>query len=422
MINHNQSIIHVVCFLPTTDQILPAAAGAAISCIKSRRQVFYLASSAIMLEYPLPNELIECILDNLYSDRDTLLNCALVGRAWVTTSQKGIFQRIVLDAPNSHHEDYVQLTHDFLAANERLVDLFDDKPHLTKFVKTLELRQYEKPSRTRDARELQQALQISTANVIRRLSDITNLSIFRLTWSNLNDTLKDALVQAFSAPLLTRVSLSLVAIPTFAELASLLTRVKLLKVLKITFLACHNWDIPPPAAPAENCVPPRSIHLNELVHFHLVNIRAFTAWFMQDYCPFELSNLQTLELHRSATFDYQGTAFMLEYIGANLKELELQGPYRNHPDFNVVHFGYTPNLESVRLISVQQTDSLSPVPFIQSLFEPLLNPSRNKFSLKRLTIDLNIDHVDPMDAHHQWDMWMLLINCLPNQSFRYWRM
>ncbi|KIK70103.1 hypothetical protein GYMLUDRAFT_213194 [Collybiopsis luxurians FD-317 M1] len=293
-----------------------------------------------MSEFPLPNELIECILDNLYHDKATLLNCALVGKAWVPRSQKGLFQRIVIEAPNSHHEDYVTLATAFLAAYERLLAIYDAKPHLATYARTLELRQYEKPSRTVDAKELQETLQTCTAKVIQRLTNITNLSILRLNWSQINPPMRAALTGVFQIPSVVRVSLSLFAIPTFAELASLLSHVTHLKVLKITFLACHNWDIPLPPSPADDSnpdvrsistspPPPRSIHLDELVHLHLVNIRAFTAWFQKDWCPFQVSNLHSLHLHRSATFDYHGTAFMLESIGENLKELELQGPYQS---------------------------------------------------------------------------------------------
>jgi hypothetical protein len=383
-----------------------------------------------MMEFPLPNELIDAILDNLYLDKATLLNCALVGKAWVSSSQKGIWHAITLESPNSRHEDYVALTKAFLDSNMRLIEIFDTSPHIATYVRSLELRQFEKPSRTLGAKYQYEALHASTAAVVERLTNIKNLTFFRLNWATLAPSLKIALAGAFKVPSVTRVTLSLFAIAKFAELTCLLSHVQHLKVLKITFLACSNWNVPEspllklaeeeeegkdsgfkPARPV-----PRSIRLDQLLHFHLVNVRAFTTWFQQDWCPFEVQNLHTLQLHRSTTVDYYGTAFMLQYIGANLRELELHGPFRSH-QLDVLHLGYTPNLESVKLINVQQTDTYSPVPWILSLFEPLLNADRKKFFLRRLTIDLNIEHVDPMECHQQWDQWAAVDTLLAESEF-----
>lgn len=46
------------------------------------------------------NELVASILDHLYFDKDTLLNCALVSKAWVP-SQLRIFRRIVIEPPEA---------------------------------------------------------------------------------------------------------------------------------------------------------------------------------------------------------------------------------------------------------------------------------------------------------------------------------
>ncbi|KAE9387144.1 hypothetical protein BT96DRAFT_927743 [Gymnopus androsaceus JB14] len=45
----------------------------------------------------LPNELIDCILDNLSSDKNALSNYSLLKKAWVVPSQRRIFAKIELD-------------------------------------------------------------------------------------------------------------------------------------------------------------------------------------------------------------------------------------------------------------------------------------------------------------------------------------
>ncbi|KAE9391670.1 hypothetical protein BT96DRAFT_925158 [Gymnopus androsaceus JB14] len=46
---------------------------------------------------PLPNELIDCILHNLSSDKNALSICSLVEKACVVPSQCRIFAKIELD-------------------------------------------------------------------------------------------------------------------------------------------------------------------------------------------------------------------------------------------------------------------------------------------------------------------------------------
>ncbi|KAE9402299.1 hypothetical protein BT96DRAFT_991276 [Gymnopus androsaceus JB14] len=84
-----------------------------------------------MMVEPLPNELIECILENLYFDKQTLKNCALVGKAWVRASQRGIFEQISFD--EFYLRDCLQ------TRSERLIAIFGVKPHLARDVRFLEL-------------------------------------------------------------------------------------------------------------------------------------------------------------------------------------------------------------------------------------------------------------------------------------------
>ncbi|KAJ4468746.1 hypothetical protein J3R30DRAFT_3739434 [Lentinula aciculospora] len=375
---------------------------------------------------PLPRELIECIIiDNLYSDRATLLNCALVGKFWALCAQRGIFQHITIELPSPYHEDFNELGSAYIERNELLLQLFDRKPFLASCVRILELRQFADISKKTFYDN--GILYTSATRVVGRLANVKKLLFFKCDWTTLTPGLKTVLTDVFKSPSLTTVILSFFTISSFHELASLLSQVSNMKVLEIDFLYCVDGDTPPPIA---NC-PPRSIQLDQLLHLHFIKIRAFTTWFLQDTCPLEVRRLRTLQIHRSTGSDHEGVALMLQYIGENLQELELQGPFRTQRalsqyithylnkfdipslDSTLVHLGYTPNLRSVTLVEVQQTDTYSPVPWILCLFEPFQNSNQ---LLRQLTVDLYIDHADILETR-RWEEWSAVDTLLAEPAF-----
>ncbi|KAJ3877444.1 hypothetical protein F5051DRAFT_6313 [Lentinula edodes] len=349
----------------------------------------------------LPHELIECILDNLHHEKSTLINCALIGKAWALSAQRGIFQRIVLQLPNQYHEDFEELATAYTTRNEQLLELFNRNPYLTSCVRTLELKQFSHDSR-RASHSSNRMTYASTTRVVEQLSNVKKLTLARCDWETLTPELRTAVTDIFKTSSLTAVSLSHFSISSFNQLAFLLSQVSCLSVLKIDFLYYQNGDAPTPIA---NC-PPRSIQLDQRLHFRFVNMRSFTTWFQQDTCPLEIRNLQALHIHirHSTAPDYEDTAFLLQYIGGNLQELELQVPPWN-PHSTLVHFGYTPNLRSVTLLRIQQTELYSPVPWISFLLESFQNSDDSQsISLRHLTIQLDIEHADEV-LTHRWDQW-----------------
>ncbi|KAJ3813038.1 hypothetical protein F5876DRAFT_74299 [Lentinula aff. lateritia] len=361
----------------------------------------------------LPHELIECILENLHHEKSTLINCALIGKAWALSAQRGIFQHIVLQLPNQHHEDFEELATAYTARNEQLLELFNRNPYLTSCVRTLELKQFSHGSR-RASHSSNRMTYASTTRVVEQLSNVKKLTLARCDWETFTPELKTAVTDVFKTSSLTAVSLSHFSITSFNQLASLLSQSSCLSVLKIDFLHCHNGDAP---APIANC-PPRSIQLDQRLHFRFVNMRTFVTWFQQDTCPLEIRNLQTLHIHIRHTTapDYEDTAFLLQYIGSNLQELELQVPPWN-PHSTLVHLGYTPNLRSVTLLRIQQTELHSPVPWILYLFKSIENSDDCKsILLRHLTIQLDVEYSDEVMIH-RWDKWGAVDTLLARPTF-----
>ncbi|KAE9388496.1 hypothetical protein BT96DRAFT_1004141 [Gymnopus androsaceus JB14] len=169
------------------------------------------------MQLPLPNELVDSIIDNLHSDIASLLECALVGRAWARSSQRGIFRQIVLN-PFLRTDDYLKTT-------ERLVAAFDAQPRLESYVRSLELRGFWSTNTRVDA---------ATASVVQRLANMNDLTLSSINWTVLSPMLKAKLTGIFQSPSLRQVFSRDLHMPAFAELASLLACARHLKVLDLS--------------------------------------------------------------------------------------------------------------------------------------------------------------------------------------------
>ncbi|KAE9390183.1 hypothetical protein BT96DRAFT_1024684 [Gymnopus androsaceus JB14] len=256
----------------------------------------------------LPNELVELILDHLYFDTPTLLNCALVARAWVHRSQRGIFREIILEISTSR----TLLTQSFLKAQSVVKN-----PRLASYVQSLELHRFIEPS---SSEAIIGSLHAIAASIVQHLSKLNFLRINYPLYM-----LRDAS--------LIQLRFDRVLIPTFPELVSLLSCAAHLKVLNVDRDWNDGWHWH--AARALNSsilqtdfanvgvdarsVGARSILLDELQFESSVwHIDMFLTWFRQDSCPFDIQNLRLLRIGSGAH-----TSAMLKYAGRNLRELEL---------------------------------------------------------------------------------------------------
>lgn len=81
---------------------------------------------------------------------------------------------------------------------------------------------------------------------------------------------------------------------------------------------------------------------------------------------------------------------------------------------HLIHLGHSPNLNTLLLAVIQQPDS-SPVLWIQSLFSPLLDRDKNRYSLLRLTIILYV--FDDALETGQWDHWTMVDSLFERPEF-----
>ncbi|KAE9392260.1 hypothetical protein BT96DRAFT_277575 [Gymnopus androsaceus JB14] len=140
----------------------------------------------------------------------------------------------------------------FLKLNAVLLE----SPHLASYVQSLVL-QFGNATIT-------EALNDVTASIVQQLSNVNSLSLSFVFWDRFSLPLQVALKDIFRAPSLTRVTLYEFSIPTFHELASLLSHATHLKALCVQ-VDC-GYDMPRSAIDAIGATsfPPRSIQLDRL--------------------------------------------------------------------------------------------------------------------------------------------------------------
>ncbi|KAE9391944.1 hypothetical protein BT96DRAFT_1000807 [Gymnopus androsaceus JB14] len=354
---------------------------------------------------PLPNELVDRIIDNFdFSiDKTTLLNCALVGRAWVRASQRGIFHTISLKIiiPPSVDTSFQlsEVIDYYVKKNHQLRALFDGNPGLASYVQCLELWDF------------------SFGTVIQEVEGNALIIIPLSLKLSFSPSLEAALTRMFRAPSVTEVVLETLEIPKFADLVSLLSHLTRLKVLKIMAISCDDWSAPN-TAHATGSPLPGSIQLDKLVF----NDRDFITWFQQGSCPFGLQNLRHLQIF-PAVLNSQEAVDVLQQAGKALTKLTLKresemgdlgpGPF--------LHLGYTPNLKSLKLFNIFRKRLKTPhpvdsVPWMRSLFEPLLNSDQKRYPLQRLTIEISVDGYT-MSNNRYWTKWPSLDALLSKPEF-----
>ncbi|KAE9397831.1 hypothetical protein BT96DRAFT_921162 [Gymnopus androsaceus JB14] len=310
-----------------------------------------------MMERRVLNELID----------STLLNCALVGRAWVRSSQRGIFREIVLKLPLTA---FIV----FPTATRRLDASFSEKPYLASYVRILELRSFAQFN----AAPPEHAVYVATASLVRRLSNLNSLSFSSVSWESLPPLLQAALTEICKAPSVTRLSAIHFNISTFVEMASILSCMKNLKVLHINVL-CDDWNVPNSLSELEieeANLPPQSIQLDELRLD--INEPCFMDWFQQDSCPIGIPSQMDM-----AT---------LQYFGTGLKDDVARMA-------STLNFAHLTNLRCLSLVLLYQTETDNPE--INLLFQ-------------HLTIGLRV--TDTLTPRH-WNQWSAFDTLLGKPAF-----
>lgn len=280
----------------------------------------------------LPNELIEVVLEHLYFDTPALLNSALVGRAWVYPSQRGIFRKLVIEplynVPWPRREQV--LIQSLLNINAILAD-----PRLASYVHSLEIHCIIQTLSTLDRVTLDAAI----ASIVQRLPNVKKLSLKRVVWKALSPLLKEALTDMLKLPSLKQLSLGwFMRTCSFTEVSSLLYNATHLKVLSIVGLDIWNFQA---GVDLEGMSATRPIRLDRLYFspsFSSMYVHHLLAWLQQDHCPLDVRELRSLCI---GTNGRSSLVELLQFLGTNLRKLELiqvqffdySGTYSRHSKY-----------------------------------------------------------------------------------------
>lgn len=171
---------------------------------------------------PLPNELVDSIIEELYEDDDYPDDMLLV-RLKIVPSLEELGFAIRSVEFSISFEPY---TKGFsLKRWVQLISSFDSNPSLASYVKRLNLILF---SNLRSNEKFDwDELQSHVAAVVTRLSDVDRIWLYEFDWKMASPVLKKALFGVFRSPSLSRASFYQFHIDGFAEFESLLNMTRL---------------------------------------------------------------------------------------------------------------------------------------------------------------------------------------------------
>ncbi|KAF5340766.1 hypothetical protein D9611_007523 [Ephemerocybe angulata] len=160
-------------------------------------------------EFPLPQEIVDAIVDQLEDDQASLAVAGLISRHWYQPTRERLFRHIKLG--DRQPQSRCRL----------LLQLMQQGPSLASYMKELTL--VEDPSvYSHSAHESWLQLSSYTVKLLPLLSSVTHLRImchYRLNWSILPTTLQAELYDMMARPSTTRLSLSKVHEIDFTRIA-----------------------------------------------------------------------------------------------------------------------------------------------------------------------------------------------------------
>ncbi|ESK96260.1 hypothetical protein Moror_7250 [Moniliophthora roreri MCA 2997] len=343
-----------------------------------------------MLPFELVIQVLTCF--DPRDDKDTLYKCAIAHSSWTPVAQSMLFHELTLQAVSPHHENHILLSEQSVRSLETLSHCLEVRPHLLDYIQDLRIKNLEQNLRDGARHQWNQENDV-IARVLRKLTNVKSLSIFRLGYAAVSESMRESIRHIFQLPSLTSLKVTWTIFPSFTQFLSMfstprnLTHVHLWSV-RFTELRQINENT------GAISTAPKSIRIQDL-HLHLVLLKPFVAWFEMPQCPIDLSGMKTLRLHRSSMYDPESTATLLKSAGDSLVNLELEGPYRA-TESEQVHLGHTPNIQTLALINLQQTQTYDPIQWILSLFKPV-----TRSLLRSVRFELYIE----LPSHKFWACW-----------------
>ncbi|KAJ6569863.1 hypothetical protein DFH09DRAFT_1362997 [Mycena vulgaris] len=190
-----------------------------------------------MAHDPIPQELIDLIVDNLHDDIPALKSCSLAARTFVSSTRTHIFKKIEITPPpvGNNRQSPCQKLYKLLTSSPHilaplvdelcivLVGQYPTKPHVTWIMagRTLSL--------------ILPLLDLRRISLVENSpADWNSAGKFSMNWNKLDRTLKSALAEVFSSPNLEAVQLRGIVVESPCQLLSLFSEATSLKGLSLS--------------------------------------------------------------------------------------------------------------------------------------------------------------------------------------------
>ncbi|KAJ7450855.1 hypothetical protein FB451DRAFT_1410179 [Mycena latifolia] len=187
---------------------------------------------------PIPQELVDLIVDNLQDDISTLRCCSLTARAFVSSSQRHIFRKIQIIPPPVDNSQ---------SSCQKLYKLLSSSPHVAPLVEDLTIVLEPHTTWIMTGRTLSLVLPLLNP---KRISLVENAppgwnscGKFSMNWNKLGRTLKYALSDAFSSPRFESVHLRGIVVESPRQLLSLFSEASALRDMSLSRIYfTQRWD------------------------------------------------------------------------------------------------------------------------------------------------------------------------------------
>jgi len=302
-------------------------------------------STRAATNFPLPQELVDHVLDHLHDDPLTLSSCSLVCHSWLPTTRYHLFSTVAFrprlsDSPIGQPVELCPRLHEILLVN----------PNLARYIRHLEIWEGAPgahPSRCEMgyviwiARETTLPLVLSKLKCLRRLELCGNVNI---SYSEFSDTLRSALSNAFSLPSLVYLRVHNVSFPTSFSFVSMLSRLHSLRGLALSSVSFRDseplddfpGDLPSPPDSEDvfnqvdfnpsHALTRSSTSVLEFLTLDFIDCDQLGAWLLGPHCPLQYHALRELRISHSQSTTMAST--LLRLAGVSLEHLHLKpGPW-----------------------------------------------------------------------------------------------
>ncbi|KAJ6455457.1 hypothetical protein C8R45DRAFT_1082499 [Mycena sanguinolenta] len=194
----------------------------------------------------VPQELIHLIVDNLHDDIPSLKSCSLTARAFVSSAQTYLFNKVEILPPKKRDDQD--------SPCRKFHNLLTSSPHIASLVDELEVVlvgsetsfAYNEDGDYLEERHVPWVMSGTTLPLVLSLIDLKRISLvenspwewngvgdFSMNWNHLGRSLKAALTAVFSSPKLESVRLRGIVVESPAQLLSLFSEATSLKEMSI---------------------------------------------------------------------------------------------------------------------------------------------------------------------------------------------